>query len=181
MTCLQRSRAFLGACLALAGLALAACSPSLNWRDVRPDDTELFAMFPCKPSGPTRSVPLAGAPVKMTVLACDADGMTFGVTYADVGDPARVAPALEALAAGAAANVGAAASAPLAAFAVPGATPNPKGGRLDITGRRPDGTAIQARLGLFTRGTQVYQATVLGNRVAPDAVETFFGSLKAGG
>lgn len=163
-----------------AALGLSACAPTLNWRDVRPEGADLFVLFPCKPSGPTRSVPLAGAPVQMTVLACEADGMTFGLSYADVGDAARVGAALQALAAGTSANLGVGPLPVARALAVPGAASSAQGGRYELTGRQPDGQAIQARLGVFARGTLVYQATVLGNRVAPEAVETFFGSLKVG-
>ena len=169
-----------GACI-LAGLWLAGCSPSLNWRDVRPEGADLLALFPCKPSGPTRSVPLAGAPAELTVLACEADGMTFGLSHADVAEPARVGPALQALAAGTAANLGAGSLPPPQPLKVPGAAAGAPGARYELAGRQPDGQPLKAQMLLFSRGTLVYQATVLGNRVAPDAVETFFGSLKAGG
>lgn len=169
-----------GACV-LAGLWLAGCSPSLNWRDVRPEGADLLALFPCKPSGPTRSVPLAGAPVKLTVLACDADGMTFGLSHADMAEAAKVQPALQALAAGTAANLGVGALPAPRPLAVPGTAPADQGARYELTGRQPDGQPLKAHMLLFHRGTLVYQATVLGNRVAPEAVDTFFGSLKVGG
>lgn len=164
-----------------AYMLLAACSPSLNWRQMRPEGAPLLTLFPCNPSGPTRSVPLAGAPAAVTVLSCDAQGMTFGLTFADVGEPARVGPALEALAAVAAGNVGASAPAAPASAVVPGATPNPRAGRLSLAGRRPDGGAIQVRLMLFAHGTQVFQATVLGSQLDEEAVDTFFGALQVGG
>lgn len=141
----------------------------------------MLALFPCKPSGPTRTVPLAGAPTAVTVLSCDAQGMTFGLTFADVGEPGRVGPALQALAAVTAGNVGATAPAAPSSAPVAGATPNARSGRFTFIGHRPEGAAIQAQLLLFTYGTQVFQATVLGNRLEQEAVDTFFGALQVGG
>lgn len=170
-----------GLAVGCAVFGLAACSPALNWRDVRPEGADLLLLFPCKPSGPARSVQLAGAPVKLTVLACEADGMTFALSHADVGNATLVSPALQALAMGTAGNLGLAelpASRPLA---VPGLTAAAAGVRYELSGRQPDGQPLRAHLGVFHRGTLVFQVTVLGNRLAPEAVETFFGSLKAGG
>lgn len=169
------------AALLASAMLLAACSPSLNWRQMRPEGAPLLTLFPCKPSGPTRSVTLAGAPAAVTVLSCDAQGMTFGLTFADVGDPARVGPALQALATVVAGNVGATAPSAPASAAVPGATPNPGAGRLRLEGRRPDGGAIQVQLVLFAHGTQVFQATVLGSRLDQEAVDTFLDALQVGG
>lgn len=180
MTFLRSSLRLAAAPLA-AAVVLAACSPSLNWRQWRPEGAPLLTLFPCKPSGPTRNVPLAGAPSAVTVVSCDAQGMTFGLTFADVGDPARVGPALEALASVAAGNVGAPVPAAPASAAVPGATPNPRAGRLSLAGRRPDGGTIQVQLVLFAHGTQVFQATVLGSWLDAEAVDTFFGALQLGG
>lgn len=172
----RRRAAAWAACAAVAG-----CSPALNWRDVRPEGSDLQALFPCKPSGPTRKVPLAGAEVAMTILACDAAGMTFALTVTDVGDATRVGPALDALAQLAAGNLQATEPAATSALQVPGSTPHAESRRLRLAGHRPDGSAIEAHAVLFSRGTHVYQATVLGTRTPAEAVDTFFGSLRAGG
>ncbi len=39
-----RHAVFCAACLFLG-----ACNPSLNWREVRPDNTALSLLLPCKP------------------------------------------------------------------------------------------------------------------------------------
>ena len=49
---------------------------------------------------------------------------------------------------------------------------------LRLQGRLPDGRAVQMQLAVFARGTQVFQATVLGDAVPDDAAETFFASLR---
>ncbi len=159
-----------------AGL-LAACSPGLDWREIRPEGSGLVVMLPCKPSSYARSVQLAGQPASLSLLACSADDLTWALAHADLGDPARVAAALSELQAAAVANLDATAPKRLP-LAVPGATPNPASARVEITGRRPDGAPVQEQVAVFTHGTRVFQATVLGPRLPVDAVDTFFGGLR---
>ena len=42
-----------------------------------------------------------------------------------------------------------------------------------MTGKLPDGQAVQMQMAVFTRGTLVYQASVLGERVTDEAAQTF--------
>jgi hypothetical protein len=160
----------------LAVLMLAACSPALNWREVRPEGSGALAMFPCKPSHEVRHVVLAGMPLEMAVVACHAADAMFGLGYADVGDPTRVAAALQALAQAAGANLGAASvEAPLQ---VPGMTPQPAAQALSLKGQLPDGRHVQGRVAVFAKGTRVYQATVFGPQLDDDAPTAFFGGLR---
>jgi len=53
-----------------AVLVLAACSPELNWREVRADPTALTVLLPCKPDRGTRTVPLAGRDTPLNRLRC---------------------------------------------------------------------------------------------------------------
>ena len=80
---------------AALAVALAACSPALNWRSVTVPDAALQVMLPCKPDNAVRTVELAGAPLALSLLSCDADGATFAVSYATLTDPARAGVALE--------------------------------------------------------------------------------------
>ena len=178
MNCFPRPVA---ACLGLAAAAvLAACTPALDWRDLRPEGGALRLQLPCRPTSQHRDVRLAGQPVNLALHACAAGGQTWGLAVADVADPARVGPALADLAAAAAANVGAAATQAVARR-VPGATPNAASQRQRLVGRLPDGRAVQMELAVFVRGTVVYQATVLGEQVPAEAAETFFASLRLDG
>lgn len=93
----------------LAALVLVACSPALDWREVRVDDAALTAMFPCRPERRARDVPLAGAQVRMEMAACAAEGSTYAASFFSVQDPALVTGMLEALRSAAVANVGGAA------------------------------------------------------------------------
>ncbi len=69
-------------CATLLGAALPACSPALDWREVRPDGSAARVLFPCQPKSQTRQAALAGARMPMTLLSCEADGQTFALAHA---------------------------------------------------------------------------------------------------
>lgn len=165
------------ALLAMASAA-AACTPVLDWREVRPQGAGLVALFPCKPSGHSRRIVLAETSVEMTLYACSAGGATYAVGFADLGRPQQVEPATAALADAAARNIGAPLPPDFVSAGVPGMTPNPKARRLSLTGRLADGTPVQEQVAVFSRGTRVYQATVVGAALAADDLESFFGALR---
>lgn len=149
-------------------LAAAGCAPTLDWRQLRPEGWGLALSLPCRPASHARSVALAGAPVELQLMACSADEHTFAAASADVADPARVGPALQALGAAAQANVQGRVEAEQAA-AVSGMTPHPAARRWRLAGRLPDGRAVREQVLVFSHGTRVFQLTVLGPR-ADDAL-----------
>jgi hypothetical protein len=65
-----------------AALTLLACSPTLNWREVRLGDTPFATLLPCKPDRTIREVPMAGGTVLLQVTGCDAAGATMAVMVA---------------------------------------------------------------------------------------------------
>lgn len=156
---------------------LVACAPALDWREVRPAGTAVRLLMPCKPVTQERSLVLAGAPVRLSLLACTADGQTWGLAHADVADPARVGAALQELRLAAAANVAGGTAEPLP-LQVPGATPQAASLRVRFDGQLPDGRPVQMELAVLALGTRVFQATALGERVAAESSETFFGSIR---
>lgn len=168
------------AVLALA-CVVAACTPVLDWREVRPDGAGLVALFPCKPAGHVRRIVLADTPVEMTIYACAAGGATYAVAFADLGQAQLVERGLVALAESAARNIGAVPSAQVVPASVPGMTPNPRAQRLSLAGQLADGTPVQEQAAVFSRGTRVYQATVVGAHLADEAIDMFFGALRLPG
>ncbi len=158
-------------------LALAGCSPTLDWREVRPEDSGALAMFPCKPSTDARMVTLADARVRMVLVACRAGDTNWGLAYADMADPAKVTPALQALRAASAGNLNGRAAA-VGPVRIEGMTPNAQAERVRVQGTLPDGTGVGLEAMYFARGTRVYQATAMGSRLDPDAVAQFFDGLK---
>ena len=163
---------------ALAAAACgAACSPALDWREFVPEGSGVSVSFPCRPDRHARPVVLAGAKVQMEMLVCSAGGATFALAFVDVADPARIGATLAELRRIAVGNVqgGEPQVAPLQ---VRGMTPNDQAARLAVTGRLPDGAAVQEHAAFFTRGMRVYQATVIGAAPAPQTVDSFIGGLK---
>lgn len=164
-------------CLLIA--LLCACSPTLDWRQVRPVGLDLEAMFPCRPATMSREVTLAQRRVEMAMHACAAGGSTYAVGAAALEDVRDVEAALTSLREAAAHNLGGSA-AEARTIQVPGMTPHEACARLTLTGTRPDGTAVVEHLAVFARGARVYQAMVVGDRPDVDAVSTFFDGLKVG-
>ncbi len=163
--------------LACAAVLLAGCSPVLDWREVQPEGAFAQLMFPCKPATHVRTLELAGARVPLSLHACTAGQMTFALAAADVGEVARVGPALQQLREAAHANLGGVVQA-MAIPRVDGMTPQPATQRMLVRGQRPDGTAVVEDVFVFSRGTRVYQASVLGVSLEAEPVETFLGSIK---
>lgn len=158
--------------------AMAACSPALDWRELRPAGSGLLAMMPCKPASHARQLRLGGAAVEMALYACSAGGTTYAVGFADVGQPERVEPALAELAAAAARNIGSKGTPAVAPLHVDGMTPNVQAGRRLLSGQLGDGRRVEEQVMLFARGTKVFQATMVGKKLDADAIETFFGALR---
>ncbi|MDB5938113.1 MAG: hypothetical protein JWP77_477 [Polaromonas sp.] len=160
-------------------LALAGCSPALNWREARPEGTRLNLLLPCKPDKAQKVVPLGGRPTPLSMLGCDADGATFAVAVADVGDPSQAASVLALWQDLALANMKAApASRQPLPLKVPGATPGTPATRVQAQGQRADGAAVSGQAAYFAQGSQVFQVVMYAPRIAPEVAETFFSSLK---
>lgn len=164
---------------ATAALAcgLVACAPTLDWREVRAPGTSVVALMPCKPAAQQRPLSLAGASVMLSLQACSAGGLTWGLVAADVADPSRVAAALDELLAAAARNVSAQVTGG-DAFAPVGSTPNGRSRRAKLVGTLPDGSRAQLESAVFTHGTWVFQATVLGDKADAEAADSFFAGLR---
>ena len=163
-------------CLSAATL-LAACSPALDWRQVRPDGWGLQASMPCRPDQQQRQVALAGAPVVLSLVVCSTGSHSFALASADMADPARVAPALQALLLAAQANVQGQVLAEQPA-AVPGMTPHAGALRRQINGQMPDGRAVREQVQVFAHGLRVFQATVVGPEAGPTQTGPFFDAIE---
>jgi hypothetical protein len=163
---------------AFAALLLSGCSPTLDWRETRLEGPGLMALFPCRPKAQSRQIELAGAPVTMSLHACEAAGATYAVSTADVQDPARVGPALQALHSVSVAKAGPAAPAASGAWSVDGMTPQAAAGPWRLAGQRPDGARLEMETAVFARGTWVAQASVIGDSLPAAAVAPFFEGLR---
>jgi hypothetical protein len=159
---------------------MCACAPALDWRELHPEGSQARVMFPCRPGSHARGVVLAGGTVEMSMYACSVDDTTFALSFADVKDPALVGDALNELALALQSHLRSPSPAASEPVRVPGMTPQPQSAQWRIIGRMPDGRAMQERSALFSYGTRVYQATMLGAELDIQAQETFFGALRVG-
>ncbi|MDB5966792.1 MAG: hypothetical protein JWQ72_3292 [Polaromonas sp.] len=162
-------------------LALAACSPAFNWRDVRPENTRLSLLLPCKPDRVEKTVPLGGQPTVLGMTGCDAGGATFAVAVADVRDPAAAGAVLAQWQSLTLANM----HAPLPGTrteVVPikllGASPNVPPVLVTARGRRADGREVSGQAAYFAQGSQVFQVVLYAAKIPADASEPFFSSLR---
>lgn len=158
-------------------VALAACSPRFNWREVRPDNTALSVLLPCKPDQAQRKVPLGGQPTELAMLGCDAGGATFAIAVATIAQAGQLGPALVGWQTATLANLqaGSPQSAPIG---ISGAAVYPPALRVIASGRRADGRSVQSQAAYFSHGSQVFQAVIYAEKIEPEIADTFFASLK---
>jgi hypothetical protein len=163
---------------AAALLLAAACTPTLNWREVPVESTGLRATFPCKPDTAERSLAFApGKSIVVHAVGCEAGGASFAVLYGDVGQAGEVAAAL---AQWKQASLAASKSRiekeerwqPAGALGLSGST------MTRAAGQHADGRAVQSQGAYFARGTQVFQAVVYADRLTPEMTEPFFAGMR---
>lgn len=163
---------------AAASVALAACSPTFNWRDVPVAATGLKAALPCKPDSAERKIELRpGEAVVVHAFGCETGDVSFAILSADVKDPAALGPTL---AQWRQANLAGLRGTPTteAAFVPRGAMGLPQSIQLRAQGKRADGSAVDSRTAYFARGTRVFQAAVYSKRIDDAAADTFFAGLR---
>ncbi len=157
---------------------LLACNPTLNWREVRLDNTSLSGLLPCKPDKAQRSVPLGGQPTELTLLGCDAGGATFAIAVATVSEAGQGAAVLDGWQTATLAHIKAVGAHRVAAVGVPGAALHPQAVLVRATGQRADGRAVQSQAAYFAHGQQVFQAVIYADQITLESSDTFFASLK---
>lgn len=163
----------------MAVLTVAACSPAFNWREVRLDDSGLSLLLPCKPDKAKKVVPLGGQPTTLSMLGCEAAGVTFAVAVADIGDAGNTGLVLAGWQSVTLANMKAGdGTAQSKALKVAGASLQPAALVVSATGQRADGTPVRGQAAYFAKGSQVFQAVIYAPVIAPEAAETFFASLR---
>lgn len=167
----------MGRCLTVGAAALAACSPTLDWREVRPAGSDLQLLMPCKPVAQERRVLLAGQTQRLALHVCTAGDQTWSVAFVDVVDPSRLDDVMQQLVRSAGANVAAEAT-QAAPLQLPGATPHRANQSVVYQGRLPDGKAVKMNVAVFAHGTLAYQVTVLGSALPAEGVQTFMESIR---
>lgn len=163
--------------LTLALLSLLACSPALNWRQVRIDSASVALLLPCKPDRAEKTVPLGGRPTVLSMVGCEAQGTTFALSVVDLGEAAQTAAVLAQWQTLTLSHMRAGSPESLP-IKIAGASAVPAPLRVRAHGQQADGRSIEGQAVYFARGSQLYQAVVYAPRIAPDAADTFFSSIQ---
>lgn len=158
-------------------LALSACSPALNWREVHLN--RLAALLPCKPDHARRVLVLAAQEVGMEMAGCEAGGGLFAISHLRVGATDQVPEVLAAWRAGTLGNMQSTAVTVLPWRPVAGAVvPEPPSVLLEAAGKRADGSPLQAQLAWIVDGDDVFHIAVYATRLTLDMTETLFSEPK---
>jgi len=170
-----------------AAVALLACSPVFNWRETPIPGGELVALLPCKPDRAERQLPLGSQTVRVDMAGCAAGGATFAVAHANAADPPQAEDWMKAWRVQAYAQW-AGGRVEESPGQVPHAASLPAPLRLDAS--RSDAPASDpartAHLLWFAHRNRdgtvaLYQATVLGQPSASEAIDNFFAGLRLPG
>lgn len=151
----------------MCALAMVACAPALNWRDVRESSLTLALQFPCKP----QRVEQAGT----GMLQCEADGQRFVLGWRTFSDPLATRVALEELPSSMGGRLRARTQA-LPGVALPvGALAWPGSGRYALRGGEKP-----AWLQVWAQGSVLVQAVVLSLSDGSDevAAQVFLDSVR---
>ncbi len=157
-------------------LLLLACSPALNWREVRLAGGELKALLPCKPDQADRRQSIAGREFELRMLGCEAGGALYALSVVELGDAAHALAVQVQWQASLLGTLQASASAS-SPWALKGAGPSLEPVQLSAQGVRPDGRPLAARAVWFARGTRLYHAVVYAERISTEMSEPFFSGL----
>ncbi|SEA66212.1 hypothetical protein SAMN05444680_10320 [Variovorax sp. YR216] len=164
--------------LVAAAAALAACSPTFNWREVPIGDAGVIALLPCKPERATRDLPIGAGSIPVEMAGCKAGGATFAVAHARAQSTEQAENWLRAWHAATRSQLG---DVPVvespAVLARAASSPAPA--RLDTQGADAAARAAATHVLWFAHhrpdgSASIYQATVSGAPSSTEAVATFF-------
>jgi len=158
-----------------------ACTPSLNWREVRLESSDASVLMPCKPEHASRPIALQangqGVHTTLQLLGCEASNIQF--TFGQINLPLGVSAsdALHAWQQASLAPLNAASSdTPTDAFALKGASPLPQPMR-----RRLKTADHQVQWLWWARGNTVFQVALYGNaktKAFDDTADVYFSGIK---
>ena len=165
-----------------AALAGAACTPTLNWREVPLPPTGANALLPCKPDHAERSVPLGGVPTPLSVSGCEAGGATFAVMATTVAAGRAPDALLQGWQQATLTNMKATGEVAREPFHPAGGLPLAHAQRLTAQGQGPNGHAVYAQAVWTARaaeggGAELVHMVVYSERPQAEVAKTFFAGL----
>jgi hypothetical protein len=150
--------------VATIAVAAAACSPSLNWREVHVG--ELTTLLPCKPDRATRPITLEGETVNLEMAGCEAAGALYTVSRIQMEDATRAQAIMVRLRRASLASVH-------ASNIRPAANSGDEHSSFDVQvdGKDPAGSAVQAHFKWMMQGQSTYQVAVYAPTLHAGQVE----------
>lgn len=164
----------------LLSVALAACSPSHNWREITNQEAGYTATFPGRAAVVTRSVNILNLDVPLSMQAVAVEGLYYAVGYIPLqgGLSGKGPELIDALALAMAHNINSDSSALTnATFAGVSAR------YLDISGVSTKGQKLKARAYFFEHADRVYEVFLIGgeDQFNPDIVSQWFSGFSLSG
>jgi hypothetical protein len=148
----------------VAALCLIACTPGLNWRLV--ELGHLSTLLPCKPDSASRRVALAGERLEMEMAGCQVAGALFAISRVQAADAEQAPAMMAALRTSSLAQLQTTAVHPVA-----NSGDQQTSFDLLVDGKRPDGSALQARFKWQVYASEVYQIAVYADHLSPEQME----------
>jgi len=166
----------LAALLLGAMLLVSACSPALNWREVRGTEAPFSVLLPAKPATHARGIDLNGLKVTMSMTAAEASGASFAVGAVKLADPAQHAAALAAMQTAMVRNIRGEIKRQQTVRLADGSSAT----EIEAAGRVGNhGQPVLLAARFASKGIWVVQAVAMGepDKLSREAIETFLGSL----
>lgn len=166
--------------LSVMMLNLSACSPQLDWREVRSANPAFVVVLPAKPATFSRTVNLDGQQVMMTMTAAEVDHVTYAVGTAALPDAEKARNALDSMRIALVKNIGGVIKLEKRTDDKTAQTTSLEIEALGPPSADSGGQAIKLFARFVAKDKQVYQVLILGraNVISGDAVDTFFTSFK---
>jgi hypothetical protein len=170
-------RQALAACAVVATVvSLGACTPALNWREVRFDNARWVGWLPCKPDRAQRTVNLGGPLAQLSLMGCQADGMDFTLAQLTLPQGMTASQAQQAWKTASLASLQAPADAPSTDWVLAGASPTLTPQRVVAQG----GQGQAARWAWFAYDGQLYQLAVYASAARAAQAQSAMDSLISG-
>ncbi|HEX8955594.1 MAG TPA: hypothetical protein VF798_04940 [Burkholderiaceae bacterium] len=152
-------------------LALAACDPKFNWREIHGKDAPYTVLLPAKPATMARPIQLGDAQVTMSMTGAEVDHVSFAVGSVEMPDPVQARAALKLMQDALVNNIGGKSK-----------TLPATGDAVDIeaAGTPAGGPPILLIAHFAVSGKRAYQVIVLGpeKEVVREEAATFISSFK---
>ncbi len=168
--------------LIAAALSVAACTPSLNWREVRPEHTTLKTLLPCKPDHGSRQVKVGQQEMEVRMTGCQAQEHLLAVARLPMPEKATqeetslaIKQWQDATLANFKGKVTGTQAFVIKAKSTPSTAPVMK---ISASGQGPDGQLVQSQMLFFVHENHIVQAVVYAPKLSTEVTETFFAGLE---